>query len=167
MLGLAASDDLVRWKKLGTVTGWDADGQAVTPIKSASLVCAVHDGRLVAAWIGGRYWLYYGEGFIRLLTTEDFRRWTPVLDFVVSPRPGRFDSAMAECSPPAVLTTRGIVLLYNGKNASGADADPALFPGVYANGQTLFDAKNPTRLLSRPEQSFFQPALPQRLGVVL
>ena len=83
-----------------------------------------------------------------------------MLDFVVSPRPGRFDSAMAECSPPAVLTTRGIVPLYNGKNASGADADPALFPGVYANGQTLFDAKNPTRLLSRPEQPFFQPALP-------
>ncbi len=54
-LGLAASDDLVRWEKLGTVTGWDAHGQAVTPIKSASLVCAVRDGRLVAARIGGRY----------------------------------------------------------------------------------------------------------------
>ena len=159
VLGLAASDDLVNWTKLGTVTGRDADGQPVTPIKSASLVCAVRGGRLVAARIDGRYWLYYGEGFIRLLTTEDFRLWSPVPDFILLPRPGRFDSAMAECGPPAVLTERGVVLLYNGKNSSGADTDPALFPGMYANGQALFDAQDPTRLLARPEQPFFQPAL--------
>ena len=160
MLGLAASDDLVRWTKLGTVTGYDAAGRAVTPIKSASLVCAVRGGRLIATRIVGRYWLYYGEGFIRLLSTEDFRSWTAVPDFVMEPRPGLFDSAMAECGPPAVLTARGVVLLYNGKNASGADTDPALFPGVYANGQALFDAQDPTRLLARPEQPFFQPILP-------
>lgn len=35
VLGLAASDDLVHWTKLGTVSGLDADGQPVTPIKSA------------------------------------------------------------------------------------------------------------------------------------
>ena len=159
-LGLAASDDLVNWTKLGMVTGYDAAGRAVTPIKSASPVCAVRGGRLVATRVGGRYWLYHGEGFIRLLSTEDFRQWTVVPDFVMEPRLGRFDSAMAECGPPAILTERGIVLLYNGKNASGVDTDPALFPGVYANGQALLDAQNPARLLSRPEQPFFQPALP-------
>ena len=31
---------------------------------------------------------------------------------------------------------------------------------MYANGQVLFDAQDPTRPLSRPEQPFFQPALP-------
>ena len=78
----------------------------------------------------------------------------------MKPRANHFDSGLAECGPPALLTGGGIVLLYNGKNADGGKGDPALRPGVYAGGQALFDAKDPAHLLARPEQPFFQPELP-------
>ena len=159
-LGMAISSDLVHWTKLGPVTGLDENGKLVTPRKSASLVCTVHDGRIVATRINGRYWLYYGEGTIRLMSSENLRDWTPVPKFALAPRAGHFDSGLAECGPPALLTPQGIVLLYNGKNAAGTNTDPTLKPGVYADGQALFDANDPTKLLARPEQPFFKPELP-------
>ncbi len=159
-LGMAVSRDLVHWTKLGPVTGVDETGKPVTPSKSASLVCAVCDGRIVATRVNGRYWLYYGEGTIRLMSSENLRDWAPVPGFAMPPRAGCFDSGLAECGPPALLTGQGIVLLYNGKNAGGAETDPALKPGVYANGQALFDANDPTRLRARPTEPFFRPELP-------
>ena len=159
-LGMAVSKDLVHWTKLGPVTGKDEAGKLVTPSKSASLVCAVRDGRVVATRVNGKYWLYYGEGTIRLMSSENLREWTPVAGFAMPPREGRFDSKLAECGPPALLTERGIVLLYNGKNADGRKGDPALKTGVYADGQALFDAKDPTRLLARPTEPFFKPEMP-------
>ena len=164
-LGMAASRDLVHWTKLGPVTGRDEQGKPVTPRKSASLVCAVRGGRIIATRIKGRYWLYYGEGTIHLMSSPDLRAWTSVPGFTMTTRAGHFDSGLAECGPPALLTDRGIVLLYNGKNAAGPPTDPALKPGVYAAGQALFDAEDPTHLLARPEQPFFQPELPwERTG---
>lgn len=158
-LGMATSKDLVHWHKTGPVTGLDAAGKPVTPSKSASLVCAVKNGRLIATKIDGKYWLYYGEGVIRLFSSPDLKTWTPVPDFSLAPRRGKYDSMLAECGPPAVLTDKGIMLLYNGKNDKGAGGDPALKPEVYTDGQALFDAKDPTRLLARTDQPFFQPEL--------
>ncbi|HTJ78972.1 MAG TPA: glycoside hydrolase family 130 protein [Rariglobus sp.] len=158
-LGLATSRDLVHWTKQGTVQGPDAKGKLVTPSKSASLLTAVKDGRVIAAKIDGKYWLYYGEGTIYLLTSPDLKTWTPVPNFSLRTRPGHYDSGLAECGPPALLTANGIVLLYNGKNAGGEKSDPKLKPGVYAGGQALFDAKDPTKLLARTDEPFFQPEL--------
>ena len=158
-LGLATSKDLLRWAKAGIVQGPDASGKMVSPSKSASLVTKVQDGRVIAAKIAGNYWLYYGEGVIRLLRSPDLKTWTPVPNFALAPRPEKFDSGLAECGPPALLTSKGIVLLYNGKNANKGAADPALKPGVYAAGQALFDAKDPSKLLDRSEQPFFKPEL--------
>jgi len=160
-LGMATSRDLLHWTKTGPVRGVDADGRTVMPSKSASLVCSVRKGRLIATKINGRYWLYYGEGTIHLLSSPDLKTWTPDPEVALAPRHGLFDSGLAECGPPAVLTDRGIVLLYNGKNADDATtADPSLKPGVYSGGQALFDAHDPTRLLARTEHPFFQPELP-------
>ncbi len=159
-LGMARSKDLIHWTKTGPVTATAADGKAITPTKSASLVCALKKGRLIATKINGRYWLYYGEGTIRLMSSPDLKTWRPEPSVALPPRKNVFDSGLAECGPPAILTKQGIVLLYNGKNANGASADPALKPGVYANGQALFDVKDPTKLLSRPDKPFFRPELP-------
>jgi predicted GH43/DUF377 family glycosyl hydrolase len=52
-----------------------------------------------------------------------------------------------------VLTERGIVLIYNSKNAD----DPSLPPGTYSAGQALFDPEDPTWLLDRTERPFFLP----------
>jgi predicted GH43/DUF377 family glycosyl hydrolase len=159
-LGEAMSKDLIHWTKLGPVTGLDSQGKAVTPSKSASLVCSVRNGRVIATRINGKYWLYYGEGTIRLMASENLHDWKPIPNFSMGTRPGYFDSGLAECGPPALLTKNGIVLLYNGKNATGNRADPDLPAGVYADGQALFDAADPTKLLARSDKPFFQPELP-------
>ncbi len=159
-LGMATSRDLVHWTKTGPVVGLYPDGTRAEPVKSASLVCVVRDGRLLAAKIQGKYWLYYGEGTIHLLTSTDLRTWDAVPGFAMPPRPGHFDSLLAECGPPALLTSHGIILIYNGKNATGLGTDPTLGPGAYAAGQALFDAHDPTKLLDRPDQPFFRPELP-------
>jgi len=159
-LGMATSKDLVHWTKTGPVIGRDDKGQTAAPSKSASLVTSVRDGKLIATRINGKYWLYYGEGTVRLLSSPNLRDWTPEGGALLAPRNGLFDSELAECGPPAVLTSKGIVLLYNGKNARREKADPNLKPGVYSDGQALFDAHDPTRLLARTDQPFFRPELP-------
>ena len=50
-------------------------------------------------------------------------------------------------------------MIYNGKNAAGDNRDAELRGGVYACGQVLFDAKDPTRVIDRLDQPFFKPKL--------
>jgi beta-1,2-mannosidase len=159
-LGMATSRDLLHWTKCGPVQGPDASGKMVRPSKSASLVCSVRNGRVIATRIKGKYWLYYGEGVIHLMTSDNLHDWTPVPKFAMAQRKNLFDSGLAECGPPALLTDKGIVLLYNGKNAGPGSGDPTLKTGVYADGQALFDAQDPTHLLARLDHPFFQPELP-------
>jgi predicted GH43/DUF377 family glycosyl hydrolase len=157
---MATSRDLMHWTKTGPIEGRDPQGKLVAPSKSASLVCSVRNGRVIATKINGKYWLYYGEGVIHLLTSEDLRQWTPVPHFSMGQRAAHFDSGLAECGPPALLTDKGVVLLYNCKNAGADKGDPSLKPGVYSDGQALFAAGDPTHLLARSEKPFFQPELP-------
>jgi predicted GH43/DUF377 family glycosyl hydrolase len=136
----------------------------------------------VAAKIGTRYWMYWGDGEIHLATSDDLVHWTPVVGpdgqpkVLMRARPGKFDSGLPEVGPPPVLTKDGIVLVYNGKNAAGAngknadgangknadaaDRDPALAAGTYSVGQALFAADDPAKLLARTGAPFFQPKLP-------
>jgi predicted GH43/DUF377 family glycosyl hydrolase len=78
---------------------------------------------------------------------------------VLSPRPGYFDSWLVEAGPPAIITERGIVMLYNAGN-SAAFGDPRLPERVYTGGQALFDAKNPIKLLARSTEPFIRPTEP-------
>lgn len=158
-VGLAISKDLVHWEKKGPVVARDDAGKTLLPRKSAALLTAVRDGRLVAKRIDGRYWLYVGEGGIDLLSSSDLKEWKVEARNLLPRRPGFFDSDFAECGPPAVLTAKGIVLLYNGKNTKDKNADPRLHPGIYSCGQALFDAADPRRLIARPDQPFFRPEL--------
>ena len=59
---------------------------------------------------------------------------------VMTPRAGKFDSDLTECGPPAILTDKGILLFYNGKNKSGAEGDTLYTANSYCAGQALFDA---------------------------
>jgi predicted GH43/DUF377 family glycosyl hydrolase len=78
---------------------------------------------------------------------------------VLTKRAGKFDSSFPEVGPPPILTSAGIVVLYNGKNAP-QDGDPDLGPNAYAAGQALFAANDPARLIARTEKPFFKPELP-------
>jgi predicted GH43/DUF377 family glycosyl hydrolase len=168
VLGVATSRDLVHWKKHGPI--FSQAGGLEEWHKAAGVVQEVKDGRLVAAKIDGKFWMYWGEDAVRLATSTDLIHWTPVrtadgkLLTVVSPRKGYFDSIFTEVGPPPVLTEHGIVLIYNGKNCA-KDGDRSIGGGAYAAGQLLFDRNDPTKVLDRLDTPFLKPELPfERTG---
>lgn len=162
-LAVATSRDLARWTKHGPAFADAADGKYLAhESKSGAIVCRVAGDHLVAAKIGGKYWMYYGVPNIGIATSADLVHWTPLEDadgnplHVLSPRPGYFDAWLVEAGAPAVITPRGIVLLYNAGNNAGY-GDPKLPTGVYTAGQALFDAHNPLRLIDRSAVPFIRP----------
>jgi predicted GH43/DUF377 family glycosyl hydrolase len=183
-VGIATSPDLHTWTKHGPAFGMGKYGGL--KYKSAGIVTeCVTKGRCIAAKIGRakrgvHYWMYWGEGEIHLATSDDLVHWIPVEGADGQPkvlmraRPGMFDSGLPEVGPPPVLTKDGIVLVYNGKNAAGAngknaagnsknsagkDRDRALAAGTYSAGQVLFAANDPAKLLARTGTPFFAPKL--------
>jgi len=133
--------------------------------KSASIVTQLTNGRLIAARIHGKYWMYWGEVEVRLATSPDLIHWTPVESSPGKPvvllrrRPGHFDSAFPEVGPPSLLTDRGIILIYNGKNAA-VDGAPGIAANAYSDGQALFSADDPRKLIARTDKPFFKPEEP-------
>ncbi len=164
-LAVATSKDLLTWTKHGSAfTGAFGGKYTTTWSKSGAIVGEVKDGVLVAAKINGKYWMYYGEFGICVASSPDLIHWTPVerngkLLVLLDKRVGKFDSDLAEGGPPPVLTKRGIVMMYNGKNAK-KDGDPAIGANAYSAGQALFDGADPTKLLARTDTPFFKPELP-------
>jgi predicted GH43/DUF377 family glycosyl hydrolase len=163
-IGIATSRDLLHWHKYGPAFGAvPGDKYATLKYKSGAILTELRGDRLIATRIHGQYWMYWGEGEVHLATSTDLIHWHPVEDAtgqpvsVLGPRPGHFDSEFPETGAPPVLTDKGIVFLYNGKNATGSDRDPALDPNAYAAGQALFSAENPALLLARDERPFFKP----------
>ena len=148
---IATSKDLVHWTKYGPALGTEGKYAALS-YKSAGIVARRSGNRLMAAKIAGKYWMYWGEGTVRLAVSPDLIHWTPVEDaagepvVALSKRPGRFDSSFPESGPPPLLTEQGIVVLYNGKNAA-ADGDRSLGPNAYAAGEALFSRDDPGKLL--------------------
>ena len=144
-LSVATSRDLRTWTHHGPCFRTAYDGKFANMFcKSGSIVTEVKDGRLQATkiMVGGeeKYFMYWGESWVCGATSDDLITWTPIVDankellYLVKPRKGFFDSLLTECGPPAVRTADGIVLIYNGKNASGNNGD-----GCYAaNAGTVF-----------------------------
>ncbi|HEX4169572.1 MAG TPA: glycoside hydrolase family 130 protein [Bryobacteraceae bacterium] len=153
-IGIASSRDLVHWRKYGPVF---SGKYSTLRYKSGGIVTRIDNDRLVAAKIAGKYWMFWGEGSIHLATSPDLIHWTPVetpngdLVNVLNKRPGRFDSSFPETGPPPVLTARGIVVLYNGKNSA---------TNAYGVGEALFAKDNPQQLLERTLNPVLQPQLP-------
>jgi beta-1,2-mannosidase len=162
-LAVATSSDLVHWKKHGPAFAKADSGRYLkTETKSGAILTRVVGNRLVATRVNGKYWMYFNVPDILVATSDDLIDWTPLADNdrrplkVLSPRPGYFDSWLVEAGPPAILTDRGIVLIYNAGN-SGKFGQPGLPERVYTGGQALFDAKNPIKLIDRIDQPFITP----------
>jgi predicted GH43/DUF377 family glycosyl hydrolase len=144
-VGIATSPDIHTWTKHGPAFGMGKYGGL--KYKSAGIVTeCVTKGRCVASRINGHYWMYWGEGEIHLATSDDLVHWKPVEGADRQPkvlmraRRGKFDSGLPEVGPPPVLTKDGIVLVYNGKNAAGAnDKNAASASGKNPDGA---NAKN-------------------------
>jgi predicted GH43/DUF377 family glycosyl hydrolase len=197
-VGIATSKNLEDWTKQGPAFG-KADSSKYDKLhcKSAGILTELHNGRLQAVRLHGKYWMYWGEGHIHLATSADLIHWTPVVDaktglpqVVMSARSGHFDSGFPEVGPPPLLTKKGIVLIYNGKNSSAgkpntkgslatdsavptnvneqnisaADeqfaGDPTIRLGAYSVGEALFSSSDPGKLLDRTDRPILTPVWP-------
>jgi predicted GH43/DUF377 family glycosyl hydrolase len=144
-LCMATSRDLIHWDRKGVIlpaykgnwnTGWTKSG-AIVPEK-----------------IDGKYWIYFlgttadKNDQMGLAYSTDLIHWTEATTTPVLPRrPGQFDSRVVEPGPSPILTSTGIVLIYNG-------ADDKL---VYRTAVAIFDRKDPRKVLYRSEQPIFGP----------
>lgn len=163
-LAVATSKDLINWTKHGPAFYKAYNGKFKDlATKSASIVTKVVNGKQVITKVNGAYLLYWGERFMNIATSQDLVNWQPMLNAdstlraVVSPRPHYFDSDLTECGPPAVITDKGILVVYNGKNRSDETRDKQYTANTYAAGQVLFDVTDPTKVLQRLDKPFFVP----------
>lgn len=144
-LCLATSKDLLHWDRKGVIM----------PAKQGRWNAGwTKSGAILTKKIKGKYWMYYmadvrdkpdqtGVAF-----SDDLIHWTEALDKpVLQRRAGFFDSRVVEPGPPPVMTKDGILLIYNG-------ADDKL---VYKTGWALFDKNDPTKVIARSDQPFFEP----------
>lgn len=164
-LGVATSKDLRTWEKHGPIFAKSKYTALMqTSHKSASILTTIKDDKVIITKVNGKYWMYWGEHGVKGATSDNLVDWEPVLDakgelaIFMDVRPGYFDSALTECGPPALLTDKGILLLYNGKNHNDkAIGDPRFTLGTYSAGQVLFDRKDPTKVISRLDVPFMRP----------
>lgn len=155
---VATSRDLITWKKHGTVlngkykNAWS---------KSGAIVARRAGSRIIAEKVGGRYWMYFGDTDLFMASSADLVHWQPLeenggLKSVLKPRKNYFDSRLVESGPYALMTDRGILLIYNGMNADEG-GDPSLMKGAYCGGQALFDKSDPSRMIARLGTPFIRP----------
>ena len=172
-LAVATSRDLLHWTKHGPAFARARGGKyRDMETKSGAVVTRVVDGHLVAAKIGGRYWMYFNVPHVLLASSADGIDWAieeggdgkPFE--ALTPRAGYFDSWLVEAGPPAIITKDGIVLVYNAGNAPRDSAGDPVYPAhVYTGGQALFDARDPRKLLARLDAPFIHPTEPyERTG---
>lgn len=166
-LGSATSKDLIHWKKHGPIFQDAFNGKFHNiASKSASVLTTLKNGKLQITKYKGKYWMYWGEYHVYAATSDNLVDWVPVVDEkgalkkLISPRKGYFDSGLTECGPPAILTDKGIVLLYNGKNRAGQDSDTNYTANSYCAGQMLFSADDPSKFITRLDKPFMVPAEP-------
>lgn len=175
---IASSKDLRSWTKHGPAFADTYNGKYINAwSKSGSIVSTYDDEKIIATKINGVYWMYWGDVNIWAATSNDLIHWQPVLyqngekssselrhnaidipeiKTVFGPRNKKFDSDLVEPGPPAMLTDKGILLLYNGRNLPGI-GDATLAEGTYAASQILMDKNDPTKVIRRMESFFMKP----------
>jgi predicted GH43/DUF377 family glycosyl hydrolase len=182
---VASSKDLLQWTKYGPAFLKAYNGKYINKwSKSGSVVSVYKDGKITATRVNGKYWMYWGDVNINAAVSDDLINWQPVemqtgekpsialrhnaietpdLKIVIGPRPKKFDSDIVEPGPPAMLTDKGILLIYNGRNIPSI-GDTTLAEGTYSAGQVLLDKNDPTKILQRPDHYFLTPDKPYEIN---
>jgi beta-1,2-mannosidase len=181
----ASSTDLIHWKKYGSVFAKAYNGKYADKwSKSGSIVSTYTNGEPVATKINGKYWMFWGDEQLWLATSSDLINWAPLemksgekslvklrnqsltmplLKIALPTRNGHYDSDLVESGPPAMITDKGILLIYNSRNVP-AYGDKSLAEGTYTVSQVLFDKNNPTKILQRLDKWFLRPEKPYELS---
>ena len=186
-LCVATSNDLRHWTKhgpvlagVGMVDQFCKAGAIVCRMKSERLIATqingcywmywLRPGCLFAAtstdlihWRPAELWgeyrrrLYDREYRLGPFAHEAAQPDEQQLKPVACPRTGRFDNALVEPGPPALLTEAGIVLIYNAWNRMPG-GDPSIPDNHYTVGQMLLDSRDPTAVRERQLHPFMQPS---------
>lgn len=175
---VASSTDLRHWTKHGPAFAKAFNGKYINAwSKSGSIVSDYNGDKIIAKKVGGKYWMYWGDVNIWAATSDDLINWAPVLykegekpeielrhnavevpelKIVFGPRPKKFDSDLVEPGPPAMITDKGILLIYNSRNVPTI-GDTSLPEGIYAASQILMDKNDPAKVISRMDSYFMKP----------
>lgn len=175
-LMLATSTDLYNWKKEGLVFA-DKKYDSMWS-KSGSIISSYKNSEITAEKINGLYWMYWGDKYIWLASSPDLLHWTPLqqtpdnnydsvyagynisnLKIAIPTRKKMFDCDIVESGPPAMLTSKGILLVYNCRNVP-AIGDTSLPEGTYTVSQVLLDKNEPDKILERMNTYFLKPEQP-------
>lgn len=182
---VAVSNDLLHWTKKGPVFAKAYGGKYLDKWSKSGAIVSTYekDGRIVATKVKGKYWMYWGDQNIWAAASDDLVNWTPVekasgeadpialrgqalnmpdLKIVVPTRVHKFDCDLVESGPPAMLTDKGIVLIYNSRNIPFI-GDTSLAEGTYAASQVLLDKDDPTRIVHRMDNYFMKPDKPYEI----
>jgi len=181
---IATSKDLLHWTKQGPAFAKAYNGKYKEVwSKSGAIVSKYENGKIVATKVNGKYWMYWGDQNIWAATSDDLISWTPVekgageadpvalkgqalnmpdLKIVIPTRSKKFDSDLVESGPPAMLTDKGILLIFNSRNIP-AIGDSSLPEGTYAASQVLLDPKDPEKIVHRLDHYFMKPDKPYEI----
>jgi len=170
-LCIASSKDLKKWTKHGLV--FKEEKYKNTWSKSGAIVARREGDKIIATKIKGKYWMYFGDTDLFMATSGDLIHWevaeneeSKKMISVLHPRIGYFDSRLVEPGPYALIRNEGIVLIYNGSNASNFN-DTTVPKFTYSAGQALFDKDQPYKLIARTDSSFIRPDKPyEKIGEV-
>lgn len=174
-MSIASSTDLKHWTKHGPVFRKALGGKyAHVWAKSGAIVSKMINGKMVAAKINGKYWMYWGDTHVFLATSKDLVNWQPVeyepgesrdpnvramykdIKPIFGPRKGKFDSNLVEPGPAPMITDDGILFIYNSRNDE-RNGDPSLAAGTYSAGQILLDKNDPEKVIARADNYFITP----------
>ncbi|MCU0679507.1 MAG: hypothetical protein MUC28_03635 [Planctomycetes bacterium] len=158
----AISGDLKTWARQGEmIPDWDAGKAKSFSVswdsahnKSTHRDKWVKSGAIFPQLINGRFYMLFGDRNIWLASSDDGRRWAPVWEPFVKPRPGFFDGIHVEAGPPPIKTDKGWIMLYHGINNNI----------VYHLGLILLDANDPTKIIHRSVKPVFEPEMSYELS---
>ncbi len=153
-LAIAKSRDLQHWSPQAASFG---------SARSHGIILADHlDGKKVATYIDGYYYLFAGKRIIQLYRSSNLLQWTPVPTpsgaehIVLTPRRDLFDREWVN-PVEAIWKPSGILLLYNGGVSHHVSKKP-----IYAAGQAVLKSDDPTVLMSRSAKAIHLSSGPSK-----
>ena len=130
-INTATSKDLIRFVKLGKMT----------PINES---CAV----VPEMKFRNRYIMYYGDNFIKLAYSGDFKTWKPEDRIILEPRKGYFDESNIEVAGVFTEAAHILVIYYVKKQVGKLTR--------YLVGAATFSKKNPEELIARSDEAIWE-----------